>query len=105
MLLIRLTVVLTRLMPLGRARALGRAVGAGLYYLIGRMRRVVIRSLELAYPKWSPGIRQVVARQSVQLTGKLMAEMGWVWTQPWAQTPPLLEADGLGCVKEPLASE
>ena len=53
MLLIRLRIVLTRLMPpLVRARALGRAVGAGLYYLNGRMRRVAIRSLELAYPKW-----------------------------------------------------
>jgi len=104
MLLIRLMIVLTRPMPLGWARALGRAVGAGSYYFNGRMGRVAIRSLELAYPKWSPDMRRVMARQSVQSTGELMSEMGRVWTQPWAQTAALPEADGLGCVKEPLTS-
>ena len=84
-LLIRLMIVLTSLMPPDWARALGRAVGAGLYYLTSRMRRVV-------------------AKQSVQSTGELISEMGRVWTQPWAQTGALLAADGLGCVKEPLAS-
>ena len=64
-LLIRLVIVVTRLMPLVWARSLGRAVGAGLYQLNGRMRRVV-------------------ARQSVQSTGELMSEMGRVWTQPLA---------------------
>ena len=78
-------IVVTRLMPVDWARALGRAVGAGLYYLTGRMRRVE-------------------ARQSVQSTGELISEMGRVWTQPWARTGALLSADGLGCVKEPLAS-
>ena len=102
MLLIRLMIVLTRLMPLGWARALGRAVGADSYYFNGRMGRVAISSLELAYPKWSPDMRWVMARQSVQSTEELMAEIGRVWTQLWTQTAALLEADGLGCVKEPL---
>jgi len=84
-LLIRLMIVVARLMPLFWARALGRAVGAGLYQVNGRMRRVV-------------------ARQSVQSTGELMSEMGRVWAQPWAQTAALLEVDGLSCVTEPLAS-
>ena len=104
MLLIRLIIVLTRLMPLGWARTLGRAVGVGSYYFNGRMGRVAIRSLELAYPKWSPDMRRVMARQSAQSTGELISEMGRVWTQLWAQTAALPEADGLGCVKEPLAS-
>jgi KDO2-lipid IV(A) lauroyltransferase len=103
-LLIRLMIVVTRLMPLGWARALGRAVGAGLYHFNGRMRRVAIRNLELAYPEWTPNRRRVMARQSVQSTGELMAEMGRIWTQPWVQTTALLEVDGLGCVTEPLAS-
>ena len=84
-LLIRSMIVVTRLMPLVWTRDLGRAVGAGLYQVNGRMRRVV-------------------ARQSVQLTGELMSGMGRVWTQPWAQTAALLKVDGLGCVAEPLAS-
>ena len=103
-LLIRLMILVTRLIPLVWARALGRAVGAGLYYFNGRMRRVAIRNLELAYPEWTPSRRRVVARQSVQSTGELMSEMGRVWTQPWEKTAALLEVDGLDCVTETLAS-
>ena len=66
-LLTRLMIVLTRLMPLVWARALGKAARAGLYFFNGRMRRVV-------------------ARQSAQSTGELVSEMGRVWRQPWAQT-------------------
>lgn len=103
-LLTRLMMTVTRLMPLAWARALGRLVGAGLYSGNERMRRVAIRNLELAYPEWSPDRRRLVARQSVQSTGELAAEMGRVWTQPWAKTEALLEVDGLTCVTEPLAS-
>ena len=84
-LLIRLMIAVKRLMLLDWARALGRAVGAGLYYFNGRMPRVV-------------------ARQDVQSTGELISEMGRLWTQPWAQTAAMLEADGFGCVGEPLLS-
>ena len=97
-------IVVTRLMPLVWARALGRAVGVSLYHFNGLIRRATIRNLELAYPEWTPDMRRVVTRQSVQSTGELMLEMCQVWTQPWAQTAALLEVDGLGCVKEPLAS-
>ena len=102
--LTRLMITVTRLMPLVWARALGRVVGAGLYYGNQRMRRVAMRNLELAYPEWVSDRRRLVARQSVQSTGELAAEMGRVWTQPWAQTEALLEVDGLACVTEPLAS-
>ena len=78
-------IVLTSLMPFGSARSLGQAVGEGLYYFNGRMRRVV-------------------ARQSVQSIGELMSEIGRVWTLPRAKTPAMLAADGLGCVEDPLAS-
>ena len=103
-LLIRLMMVVTRLLPLASARALGRWVGAGLYHLNSRMRRVAIRNLELAYPDWPPSRRRSLARQSVQSTGELMAEMGRVWTQPWSRTEAMIEVDGLQCVTEPLAS-
>jgi len=103
-LLIRLMIVLTRLMPLVWARALGRAVGASLYHFNGRMRRVTAGNLELAYPGWTPDMRRVVTRQSVQSTEELMSEMGRVWTQSWTQTAALLEIDGLRSVREPLAS-
>lgn len=103
-LLVRLLITLTRAMPLAWARTLGRGVGAGLYRLNGRMRRVAIRNLELAYPHWTPSERKAVARQSVQATAELMAEMGRLWTQPWSKTETLLEVDGLSYVTEPLAA-
>ena len=64
---IRLMIVLTRLMSLVWASALGKAVGAGLYCFNGRMRRVV-------------------ARQSARSTEELILEMRRVWRQPRAQT-------------------
>lgn len=103
-LLIRLMIVVTRLLPLAHARALGRWVGAGLYHLNSRMRRVAIRNLELAYPDWPPSRRRSLARQSVQSTGELMAEMGRVWTQPWSRIESMIEVDGVQCVTEALAT-
>lgn len=97
-------IVVTRLLPLAHARALGRWVGAGLYHLNSRMRRVAIRNLELAYPDWPPSRRRSLARQSVQSTGELMAEMGRVWTQPWSRIESMIEVDGVQCVTEALAT-
>lgn len=97
-------IVVTRLLPLAHARALGRWVGAGLYHLNSRMRRVAIRNLELAYPDWPPSRRRSLARQSVQSTGELMAEMGRVWTQPWSRTESMIEVEGVQCVTEALAT-
>lgn len=102
--LVGLMITVTRLMPLAWARALGRGVGAGLYHVNSRMRRVAIRNLELAYPQWTSSQRRVVARHSVQSTGELMAEMGRLWSQPWSRTEGLLEVDGLACVTEPLGT-
>ena len=65
-LLIRSVIVLTRLMLLVWARALSRAVGAGLYDFNGRMRLVAIHNFELAAPECTLYMRRVVARQSVQ---------------------------------------
>ena len=102
--LVGLLITVTRVMPLAWARALGRGVGAGLYHMNSRMRRVAIRNLELAYPQWTSSQRRVVARQSVQSTGELMAEMGRLWSQPWSRTEGLLEVDGMAYVTEPLAT-
>ena len=51
--LVGLMITVTRLMPLAWTRSLGRGVGASLYHVNSRMRRVAIRNLELAYPQWT----------------------------------------------------
>ena len=99
---IHLMLVVTTRLPLRWSRALGRFVGAGLYRFNQRMRWVAIRNLELAYPQWSTAQRSRVAKQSVQATGELMAEMGCLWDQPWERTESMIEFDGLECVQNPL---
>ncbi len=103
-LLIHLMMTVTRCLPLAWARALGRRVGALLFFFNPRMRRVAIRNLELAYPDWTPAERRRVAKQSVQSTAELMAEMGRLWVHPWEKIAPLIEVDGLECITEPLES-
>jgi len=104
-LLIHLMMTVTRCLPLSWARALGRAVGSSLYYFNPRMRRVAIRNLELAFPPWTPAQRRLVAKQSVQSTAELMAEMGRLWINPWTEIEPLIEVEGLECITKPLASD
>ncbi len=104
-LLIHLMMTVTRRLPLSWARALGRAVGSSLYYFNPRMRRVAIRNLELAFPAWTPAQRRLIAKQSVQSTAELMAEMGRLWINPWEKIEPLVEVEGLDCITEPLASD
>ena len=103
-LLIHLMMTVTRLLPLTSARALGRSIGSLLYCFNARMRRVAIRNLELAYPSWTPTQRRHIAKQSVRSTAELMAEMGRLWIHPWEDIAPLIEVDGLECIKQPLAS-
>ena len=104
-LLIHLMMTVTRRLPLSWARLLGRAVGSSLYYFNPRMRRVAIRNLELAFPTWTPAQRRLVAKQSVQSTAELMAEMGRLWISPWEKIEPLVEVEGLECITRPLASD
>lgn len=104
-LLIHLMMTVTRRLPLSWARALGRAVGFSLFHFNPRMRRVAIRNLELAFPAWTPAQRRLIAKQSVQSTAELMAEMGRLWINPWEKIEPLVEVEGLDCITEPLASD
>ena len=99
---INLMLFVTTRLPIRWSRGLGRLVGAFLYRLNRRMRWVAIRNLELAYPQWSDVRRRQVARQSVQATGELMAEMGSLWLRPWEHTAGMIEFDGLEYLQDPL---
>jgi len=103
-LLIHLMMAVTRRLPLSWARGFGRSVGALLDYLTSRWRRVAVRNLELAYPSWTSTERRTVARQSVQSTAELMAEMGRLWIHPWSDIASLIEVEGSACITKPLAS-
>ena len=63
-----------RLLPRGLARAVGAGIGAGAFYGLGRLRRVGIRNLELAFPEKAAGEREAILRSVYRNLGYLLAE-------------------------------
>jgi Kdo2-lipid IVA lauroyltransferase/acyltransferase len=69
--------VLVRLLgvlPRGSARALGAAIGGLAYRGLGRLRRVGLRNLELAFPQMNSGERERILRELYRNLGWLLAE-------------------------------
>ncbi len=77
--LVRLMLGFTALLPLAVARALGRSIGAWLWLVNSKGRRITEINLALAFPDMAAGERADLARASVRSTGELMAEMGHIW--------------------------
>jgi Kdo2-lipid IVA lauroyltransferase/acyltransferase len=61
-------------MPRSWARSLGAAVGALAYTLLGRLRKVGLINLELAFPEKSPAEREHILRRLYRSLGWLLAE-------------------------------
>jgi Kdo2-lipid IVA lauroyltransferase/acyltransferase len=63
-----------RLLPRRGARAVGAAIGAIAFRALGRLRRVGIRNLELAFPEMTPRDREATLRSEYRNLGFLLAE-------------------------------
>jgi Kdo2-lipid IVA lauroyltransferase/acyltransferase len=63
-----------RLLPRGLARAVGAAIGAIAFRGLGRLRRVGLRNLELAFPEMTPQQRVAILRSEYRNLGFLLAE-------------------------------
>lgn len=63
-----------RLLPRGLARAVGAAIGAIAFRGLGRLRRVGLRNLELAFPEMSAQQRVAILRSEYRNLGFLLAE-------------------------------
>jgi Kdo2-lipid IVA lauroyltransferase/acyltransferase len=63
-----------RLLPRGLARAVGAAIGAVAFHALGRLRRVGLRNLELAFPERTPREREAILRSEYRNLGFLLAE-------------------------------
>jgi KDO2-lipid IV(A) lauroyltransferase len=61
-------------LPRGIARAVGAAVGALAYRVLGRLRRVGLTNLELAFPDMSVAQRERILRRLYRNLGWLLAE-------------------------------
>jgi KDO2-lipid IV(A) lauroyltransferase len=56
------------------ARAVGVAIGAVAFHALGRLRRVGLRNLELAFPEMTAGEREAILRSEYRNLGFLLAE-------------------------------
>jgi KDO2-lipid IV(A) lauroyltransferase len=63
-----------RLLPRRVARAVGAAIGAIAFRALGRLRRVGLRNLELAFPNMAPREREATLRCEYRSLGLLLAE-------------------------------
>ena len=63
-----------RLLPRQLARAVGAAIGALAYRVLGRLRRVGLRNLELAFPELSDSEREAILRSDYRNLGWLLGE-------------------------------
>ena len=63
-----------RLLPRRVARAIGAAIGAIAFRALGRLRRVGVRNLELAFPEMISADREAILRSEYRNLGFLLAE-------------------------------
>jgi len=63
-----------RLLPRNVARATGAAIGAIAFHVLGRLRRVGLRNLELAFPEMTAKDRETILRSEYRNLGLLLAE-------------------------------
>jgi Kdo2-lipid IVA lauroyltransferase/acyltransferase len=63
-----------RLLPRALARAVGAVIGATAYRVLGRLRRVGLRNLEMASPELTPTEREAILRSVYRNLGFLLAE-------------------------------
>lgn len=83
------------MLPRGLARALGGLVGALAYALFGRLRRVGLQNLALAYPAWSEKERERTLQQAYRLLGYQIAEFCLMAGYTADQASRFIEYEGL----------
>ena len=69
-----LFVHIVRMLPRRLARVVGAAIGAITFHTLGRLRRVGVRNLTLAFPEKTAEEREVILRHTYRNLGYLLAE-------------------------------
>jgi Kdo2-lipid IVA lauroyltransferase/acyltransferase len=82
-------------LPRGAARRVGAGIGATAFRLLGRLRRVGLRNLELAYPEWTAEQRFATLRLVYRNLGWLLAEFCQMGGYTREQAGEFIEYDGL----------
>lgn len=81
-------------LPLSVQAALGRGVGALLYALARRRRRIAERNLELCFPAWPAARRAAVLREHFGWLGRSLVERGLLWWAPGERLKRLIHVEG-----------
>jgi KDO2-lipid IV(A) lauroyltransferase len=81
-------------LPLGVQAALGRTLGALLYLLAGRRRRIAQRNLELCFPDWPAARRAALVRDHFGWLGRSLLERGLLWYAPGERLKRLIHVEG-----------
>ena len=90
-----LSVFMLRLMPRGLARASGALIGAVAFRVLGRLRRVGLRNLELAFPEMPEREREAILRSEYRNLGLLLAEFCKMPDYTGATASHFIRYDGL----------
>lgn len=88
-------------LPLGMLRALGTVLGTLAWFSRSRMSLVTRQNIELCYPNLDSHRQKVLSKQSLQETGKTMAETCFAWTRsPESVVTKIHEVQGLAEVDQ-----
>ncbi len=82
-------------LPRALARMLGEAIGRACFHLFGRLRRVGLRNLEIAFPSWTPERKTAVLRASFMQLGRHLAEFCHMRRYTPEQAASFIRYDGL----------
>lgn len=74
---------------------IGRALGAGMYYVAGERRRIAARNLELCFPEKSPTERKHLLKENFASTGIAFFEMAMSWWWSRSRLARLAHVEGL----------
>ena len=81
-------------LPLSVQAALGRGVGALLWVLAPRRRRIAERNLELCFPDWPASRRAAVLRDHFGWLGRSLVERGLLWWGSGERLKRLIHVEG-----------
>jgi KDO2-lipid IV(A) lauroyltransferase len=82
-------------LPRPLARSIGAGIGAVAYGVVGKLRRVGVRNLELAYPEWTAEERLRTLRKIYRNLGWQLAEFCLMSSYTRDQASQFIEYDGL----------
>ena len=85
---------LLHLLPMPLLAALGRGLGALLWVLARRRRRVALRNIELCFPDQPEPWRRALAREHFALLGRSLLERSLLWFAPAERLQRLMRIKG-----------